>query len=82
MHDALARRDEILRASVEASGGQSQTVGDAFCAPFETRPPSAESTLRPTGPSRRVGRNARISQDCPAHWGGRGAGTVTPSVPL
>jgi class 3 adenylate cyclase len=37
MHEALARHDEILRSSVEARGGYVfKTVGDAFCAAFDT----------------------------------------------
>ena len=46
MHGALARHDEILRASVEASGGHVfKTVGDAFCAAFATAREALEATL-------------------------------------
>src|SRR3712207_4154796 len=46
MHGALARHDEILRASVEASGGYVfKTLGDAFCAAFDTARQALEATL-------------------------------------
>ena len=46
MRGALARHDEILRASVEASGGYVfKTVGDAFCAAFATAREALEATL-------------------------------------
>jgi class 3 adenylate cyclase/tRNA A-37 threonylcarbamoyl transferase component Bud32 len=46
MHGALARHDEIMYASVEASGGHVfKTVGDAFCAAFATARQALEATL-------------------------------------
>src|SRR5215210_8527652 len=46
MQDALARHDEILRTSVESSGGYIfKTIGDAFCAAFTTARDALEATL-------------------------------------
>ena len=44
MAQALRRHDEILRTSIEASGGYVfKTVGDAFCAAFESATPGLEA---------------------------------------
>src|SRR5215210_1460360 len=46
MQDALARHDEILRTSVESSGGYIfKTIGDAFCAAFTTARDALKATL-------------------------------------
>src|SRR5215210_1107295 len=46
MQSALARHDEIMRTSVESSGGYIfKTIGDAFCAAFTTARDALEATL-------------------------------------
>jgi predicted ATPase/class 3 adenylate cyclase len=46
MQTALARHDEILRGTTEQHGGYVfKTVGDAFCAAFQTAPDALEAAL-------------------------------------
>jgi predicted ATPase/class 3 adenylate cyclase len=46
MQEALARHDELLRAAIEAYGGNVfKTVGDAFCAAFGTATDATEAAL-------------------------------------
>lgn len=46
MHDALARHDETLRATIEGHGGAVfKTVGDAFCAAFAAPATAVEAAL-------------------------------------
>jgi predicted ATPase/class 3 adenylate cyclase len=46
MSDALARHDVLVRAALEARGGfVFKTVGDAFCAAFETAPQALAAAL-------------------------------------
>jgi predicted ATPase/class 3 adenylate cyclase len=46
MADALARHDRVVRAAIERSGGYVfKTVGDAFCAAFQTAPSALEAAV-------------------------------------
>src|SRR5829696_8256345 len=46
MQEALARHDELLRTAIEARGGYVfKTVGDAFCAAFDSATDALEAAL-------------------------------------
>ncbi|MCE7938501.1 MAG: hypothetical protein DYG90_07965, partial [Chloroflexi bacterium CFX6] len=46
MRGALARHDALVRSAIEAHGGHVfKTVGDAFCAAFQTAPAAVAAAL-------------------------------------